>query len=74
MLALGKSFDIPVMAEGIETFDQLSMLNAEGCDEAQGFLLGHPTTADDIIRKGQITRLDGSAADTDEAAQEDRSE
>ena len=42
VLALGESFGIPVLAEGIETYDQLSMLNAEGCDEAQGFLLGRP--------------------------------
>ncbi|MFT9092010.1 MAG: EAL domain-containing protein [Gluconacetobacter sp.] len=59
VLALGKSFGIPVMAEGIETYDQLSMLNVEGCEEAQGFLLGHPVTVDDIIRKGQIARLNG---------------
>ncbi|MFW7269591.1 putative bifunctional diguanylate cyclase/phosphodiesterase [Gluconacetobacter sp. Hr-1-5] len=59
VLALGKSFGIPVMAEGIETYDQLSMLNAEGCEEAQGFLLGHPVTVDDIISKGQVARLKG---------------
>lgn len=55
VLALGKSFGIPVPAEGIETYDQLSMLNDEGCDEAQGFLLGHPTTLDEIARSGQMT-------------------
>jgi len=53
VLALGKSFGIPVLAEGIETYDQLSMLNAEGCDEAQGFLLGHPAPNDRIARNGQ---------------------
>ena len=55
VLALGKAFDIPVMAEGIETADQLSMLNAAGCDEAQGFLLGRPTALADIVKEGQIT-------------------
>lgn len=59
VLALGRSFGIPVMAEGIETYDQLSMLNAEGCEEAQGFLLGHPVTMEDIIRKGQVARVEG---------------
>ena len=42
VLALGKSLSIPILAEGIETQDQLSALQREGCDEAQGFLLGRP--------------------------------
>ncbi|RHW19386.1 EAL domain-containing protein [Sphingomonas gilva] len=42
VLALGKSLAIPVLAEGIETDEQLSVLIREGCDEVQGFLLGHP--------------------------------
>ncbi len=42
VLALGKSLAIPVLAEGIETEQQLIVLQREGCDEAQGFLLGYP--------------------------------
>jgi len=42
ILALGKSLDIPVLAEGVETEAQLDLLREEGCDEAQGFLLGRP--------------------------------
>ncbi len=42
VLALGKSLEVPVLAEGIETRDQLAVLAAEGCDEAQGYLLGRP--------------------------------
>jgi diguanylate cyclase (GGDEF)-like protein len=42
VLALGKSLSIPVLAEGIETDQQLAILRQEGCDEAQGFLLGYP--------------------------------
>ena len=42
VLALGKSLSIPVLAEGIETDEQLEVLRKEGCDEAQGFLLGYP--------------------------------
>lgn len=42
VLALGKSLDVPILAEGVETKDQLSILKHEGCDEAQGYLLGRP--------------------------------
>jgi diguanylate cyclase (GGDEF)-like protein len=42
VLALGRSLDIPVLAEGIETESQLEVLRSEGCDQAQGYLLGHP--------------------------------
>ena len=46
VLALGKSLDVPVLAEGIETRDQLAILAAEGCDEAQGYYLGRPAPID----------------------------
>jgi EAL domain-containing protein (putative c-di-GMP-specific phosphodiesterase class I) len=59
VLALGKSLDIPVLAEGIETQGQLTLLSTEGCDEAQGYLLGRPVPLDQIITSGQI-RLTGS--------------
>jgi EAL domain-containing protein (putative c-di-GMP-specific phosphodiesterase class I) len=42
VLALGKSLEIPVLAEGVETPEQLSILRTEGCNEAQGYLLGRP--------------------------------
>lgn len=55
VLALGKSLDIPILAEGIETRGQLSLLDAEGCDEAQGYLLGRPVPLDEIVTSGQIS-------------------
>ncbi|AHE56296.1 putative bifunctional diguanylate cyclase/phosphodiesterase [Sphingomonas sanxanigenens] len=42
VLALGRSLAIPVLAEGIETREQLDVLVREGCDEVQGFLFGRP--------------------------------
>lgn len=42
VLALGKSLDIKVLAEGVESVQQLTTLRGEGCDEAQGYYLGRP--------------------------------
>ncbi|TAJ97761.1 MAG: EAL domain-containing protein [Reyranella sp.] len=42
VLELGRSMSIPVLAEGIETRKQLDILIREGCEEAQGYLLGRP--------------------------------
>ena len=42
VLALGRSLGIPVLAEGVETAEQLALLRAEGCAEAQGYHLGRP--------------------------------
>lgn len=51
VLALGKSLEIPILAEGIETHCQLSILRAEGCDAAQGYFIGRPGPSDAIGSK-----------------------
>jgi EAL domain-containing protein (putative c-di-GMP-specific phosphodiesterase class I) len=48
ILALGRSLNIPVLAEGIETAEHLNFLRQEGCDEGQGFLLGRPNLPEKI--------------------------
>ncbi len=45
VLALGRSLDVPVLAEGVETNMHLDLLEAEGCDEVQGYLFGRPAPA-----------------------------
>ncbi|WP_159950111.1 EAL domain-containing protein [Rhizobium sp. 18065] len=47
-VALARSLDIPVTAEGVETEQQAVMLRLAGCDELQGYLFGRPCSADDI--------------------------
>ncbi|MBN3759403.1 bifunctional diguanylate cyclase/phosphodiesterase [Burkholderia sp. Ac-20365] len=54
VLALGKSLSVPVLAEGIETHDQLLPLIEERCDEVQGFLFGKPVPLAQIVASGQI--------------------
>jgi EAL domain-containing protein (putative c-di-GMP-specific phosphodiesterase class I) len=43
ILALARSFELQVIAEGVETQAQLDWLRAHGCDEAQGYFLARPT-------------------------------
>ena len=42
ILGLGHSLKLPVIAEGVETREQLAFLASEGCDEVQGYLIGRP--------------------------------
>jgi diguanylate cyclase len=48
ILSLGKSLNLIVTAEGVERSGQLEWLRARGCDEAQGFLLSRPLSAQDL--------------------------
>ncbi|WP_348270333.1 EAL domain-containing protein [Devosia sp. LC5] len=63
VLALGKSLEIPVLAEGIETHGQLALLTTEGCDEAQGYLLGRPEPLQQIVTSGQLTLIGQNMAE-----------
>jgi diguanylate cyclase (GGDEF)-like protein len=48
VLSLGRAFEMAVLAEGIETLEQLAVLKEAGCDEAQGFLFGRPIPPEQI--------------------------
>src|ERR1700720_412792 len=42
VIGLAHGLGLPVLAEGVETRDQLEFLATESCDEVQGYLLGRP--------------------------------
>ncbi len=50
IITLGKSFELKVTAEGVETEAQRDLLLLEGCEEFQGFLYGRPMSGADFAR------------------------
>ncbi|PWW22286.1 PAS domain S-box-containing protein/diguanylate cyclase (GGDEF)-like protein [Geodermatophilus normandii] len=48
MVAMGRSLGLDVVAEGVETAEQLDALRALGCSSVQGWLFGRPVPADEI--------------------------
>jgi len=47
-IALAHRLRMKVVAEGVETLEQLAFLRANGCDEIQGYFLSKPITAEEI--------------------------
>ncbi|OWA36839.1 hypothetical protein B9G55_01810 [Saccharibacillus sp. O16] len=48
IIAIGRSLNMEVLAEGVETEQQLQFLRAAGCDEVQGYLLSRPLPAEGV--------------------------
>jgi len=49
VVSLARDLDIGVVAEGVETADQLEYLRQIGCDEVQGYLISRPVAADGVM-------------------------
>lgn len=47
---LAHSLGLKVVAEGVETSDQFSLLSAMGCDQAQGYLVARPMPLSELFR------------------------
>lgn len=60
IVAMAHNLGIKVVAEGVETPDQLQFLQHQGCDYVQGFYLSRPLDADDVtalLQRGNRTWL-----------------
>jgi diguanylate cyclase (GGDEF)-like protein len=51
ILAMASNLKLQVIAEGVESEDQLAFLHDEGCQEVQGYLLSPPVNADSFIAR-----------------------
>ncbi len=47
IIGLGRGLGVPLIAEGVETDQQLDLLRSAGCGEAQGYLIGPPRPIED---------------------------
>ena len=48
VIGIARSLGIAVVAEGVETAEQLAFLRAERCDAVQGFLFSRPVSATEV--------------------------
>ena len=49
VLSLGHGLDLQVVAEGVETAEQLAFLRAADCDFVQGYFISRPLTAEKFL-------------------------
>ncbi len=50
IIALGKSLNLNIIAEGVETEEQVFFLKSRGCDRVQGYFVSPPMCASDMLR------------------------
>ena len=55
-LSLGEAFGISVLAEGVETAEELNFLKAAGCNFVQGFYFGKPMSTENVRRLTMIEK------------------
>ncbi|TFF25128.1 EAL domain-containing protein [Jiella endophytica] len=59
VMNLGRALKLTIVAEGVETIEQLTILSSRNCDEVQGFLFSQPLPAGDVPQAidGQLSEI-----------------
>ena len=70
IISLARTFNMTVVAEGVETVEQLGMLWDMGCDQSQGYLHSKPISADEMAQllkcgRGSIILPPGATGTSD---------
>jgi EAL domain-containing protein (putative c-di-GMP-specific phosphodiesterase class I) len=50
IIAMARTLGLEVVAEGVENDEQLTFLRLQECENAQGFLLSHPISGEDLTK------------------------
>lgn len=65
IVALGRTLNLQIVAEGVETLEQQEMLTGLGCTLLQGYLIGRPMPADQLAmaleRRNQAQQPENSS-------------
>jgi diguanylate cyclase (GGDEF)-like protein/PAS domain S-box-containing protein len=67
IIQLGKSLNLSVVAEGVESEEQAALLLRHGCRQAQGYLYSRPLAAGDILSRWGQTQAHGHDSSNEEA-------
>jgi diguanylate cyclase (GGDEF)-like protein/PAS domain S-box-containing protein len=60
IVALGHRLQMSIVAEGVDTKEQLEFLVNEGCEEAQGYLFSQPLPAEELeplLQQGELRQI-----------------
>jgi EAL domain-containing protein (putative c-di-GMP-specific phosphodiesterase class I) len=57
ILSIGEAFGLTTVAEGVETADQLAVLDELGCERAQGYYFGKPQSPGEVDGMLEVTRM-----------------
>jgi diguanylate cyclase len=70
IIGLGKGLGLAIVAEGVETPEQMRLLKAKGCHKAQGFLIGRPAPIENFQSLCSLGR-DAAESDANAAVETD---
>jgi EAL domain-containing protein (putative c-di-GMP-specific phosphodiesterase class I) len=68
IISLAHGLRLKVVAEGVETGEQLSLLQSLGCDQYQGFLFSPPLPASDFVELVRGWQKSEDASSMEEAS------